>query len=336
MNRLWTALLTCVCLSSTAHAQDAIELELIKQVPVGDVPKVIVHPHVDGRLQVSLSCAGKAFSQDVGLSPGRAVTVELAGLPAGQHACEGELTLEASDGSTGSMPLAFQVSLLAELKLSATLDDIDLDAHTLRVTAGRPIGQAMLSVYGAEGVLLAQADADLTDPMHPTFRWTQGAAEVVRLDVEARDQSGFGAKLWLSPWSYAIPHEDVVFASNAHVITGEEAPKLETSWSEVASVMARYGDVVEIRLYVAGYTDTVGEALANQALSERRARAIAAWFRSRGFAGQVFYQGFGERVLAVQTADGVDEASNRRAAYILSADVPQTSDQLPTAAWKPL
>ena len=133
-----------------------------------------------------------------------------------------------------------------------------------------------------------------------------------------------------------IPHEDVVFASGSHAIPGAENPKLESSWTSVSEVFAKYGAVVEVKLYVAGYTDTVGDAGSNQGLSERRARSIATWFRQRGFAGPVFYQGFGESVLAVQTPDGTDEQANRRALYVLAAQAPPVSPPLPRSDWKQL
>ena len=91
-----------------------------------------------------------------------------------------------------------------------------------------------------------------------------------------------------------------------------------------------------IKLYLAGYTDTVGDGGGNQALSERRARSIAAWFRNRGFSGEIAFQGFGERGQAVQTGEGVDEARNRRAVYILAASPPPTSPGLPGSNWSRL
>ena len=110
---------------------------------------------------------------------------------------------------------------------------------------------------------------------------------------------------------------------------------LAGDWSATVA-LPKYGSVVEVRLYVAGYTDTVGAAAGNQALSERRARAIATWFRNRGFTGAVQYQGFGESVLAEPTADEVDHAANRRALYILAAQTPPISTALPRSAWKAL
>jgi outer membrane protein OmpA-like peptidoglycan-associated protein len=124
-----------------------------------------------------------------------------------------------------------------------------------------------------------------------------------------------------------------VFETNSDVIREGEVPKLETAWSEVVHAIDLYGEVIEIQLFVAGYTDTVGDAASNLALSRRRARSIAAWFRSKGFPGAIHYQGFGESVLAVGTPDGTDEARNRRAVYVLAAQVPPVSEELPKQAW---
>ena len=79
---------------------------------------------------------------------------------------------------------------------------------------------------------------------------------------------------------------------------------------------------MKLQLFVGGYTDTVGDIASNLQLSERRARAIASWFRAQGFERPIYYQGFGERGLTVQTADEVDEVQNRRAVYIAAAEPP--------------
>jgi outer membrane protein OmpA-like peptidoglycan-associated protein len=106
--------------------------------------------------------------------------------------------------------------------------------------------------------------------------------------------------------------------------------------AEIESVQARYGEHAEINLYVGGFTDTVGSAATNRALSQRRARAIAAWFRSAGFSAPVYYQGFGEDGLAVPSGDEVDEPANRRAAYIIAAQPPPISSTLPGDSWTAL
>lgn len=74
----------------------------------------------------------------------------------------------------------------------------------------------------------------------------------------------------------------------------------------------------------------------NQGLSDRRARSIAAYFRSQGFDKPIYFQGFGEDALAVETDDNVDEERNRRAIYLLAAWPPAQSANFPRGNWKPL
>ncbi|MEO0643248.1 MAG: OmpA family protein [Pseudomonadota bacterium] len=66
---------------------------------------------------------------------------------------------------------------------------------------------------------------------------------------------------------------------------------------------------------VYGFTDTTGSDAFNQTLSEQRAQAVADYLAARGVARSRFAtRGFGESYdqLRIKTADGVDEALNRR------------------------
>ncbi len=325
---LWLAL--------TAHGGEALTFDAERVVTHGTkAPSVSFHPGVSGELSVALTCAGRTWHLQTEISPGQDVVLSLDGLPEGAHHCTGEIGLKAADGSQGQMPLTLDVASLPMMKLASTLEQLQLEQRTLTVTSSRPVTQARVTVIGPRGALLAEADADLTDPSAPRFAW-QGEGEVVKLEVEARDAHGFRSVLTLSPWQYQIPHEDVVFASGSDVITEVEASKLETSWAEIGRVLGLYGDVVEIELYVGGYTDTVGTAANNQALSDRRARAIGRWFRKRGFTRPIHFQGFGESALAVATADETAEPANRRSLYVLAAQVPPVSEHLPATAWKRL
>ena len=92
----------------------------------------------------------------------------------------------------------------------------------------------------------------------------------------------------------------------------------------------------QLKLFVAGYTDTVGSHSANQSLSNNRARSIAQWYRQNGLRIPIYYQGFGEEVLAKPTPDETDEPANRRALYILSSQQPATSESLPRSKWRRL
>ena len=72
------------------------------------------------------------------------------------------------------------------------------------------------------------------------------------------------------------------------------------------------------RIEVSGHTDTSGTPRYNQALSVRRAQAVADELVRDGVArDSITAQGFGERQLLVPTADGVREAHNRRVEIVL-------------------
>ena len=98
----------------------------------------------------------------------------------------------------------------------------------------------------------------------------------------------------------------------------------------------KYGDVVPVKLYIAGCTDTVGDQAHNRELSRKRARAIASWLKSQGYSNPIYYHGFGEGLLAVQTADGVDMPANRRALYLVGAQPPPAGSGIPSVSWSSL
>ena len=77
----------------------------------------------------------------------------------------------------------------------------------------------------------------------------------------------------------------------------------------LATALARSGgDIV-----VTGHTDTKGSGEQNDQLSRRRAQEVVQLFVERQFpANRIEAVGRGERDLAVQTADEVDEPRNRR------------------------
>ncbi len=90
--------------------------------------------------------------------------------------------------------------------------------------------------------------------------------------------------------------------------------RLDAKANEIVTAAAahasKYGSP---RVIAAGYTDTQGNDAANDALSLKRARVVAAAMRIRGIArGKIQAQGYGEDFLDVKTADGVAELKNRR------------------------
>ena len=325
--------LLLLALSGPALAQDAVRLEVVREGVVGGAsPSLTVHPRVDlDLLDLKVTCGATRAAHQ-----GRAELAVPVVLPLpvalGRHACGGSLAVRLTDGSEGEMPLSFEVEVLPELSLSAAQERLDLAAGTVLVEGSRPLA-------GAEVVLVGEAgELGRSSQVSPageglTLLWSPPSAEVLQLQITATDPHGFAARLDLFPWSYSVPHEDVVFETGSATIRPEDEARLEAAWALMQEVTARYGKVAPVHLYVAGYTDTVGNAASNRALSEARAKAIATWFRARGFAGETWYQGLGEQGLAVPTPDETDQAANRRADYIVAAQTPPISALLPASNW---
>lgn len=328
-------MLLAVLLTALSSAQDALTMSAVRYAQHElSAPSVTFHPQVAGAIEAALTCADRSFSANSAIAPGDNVVITLEGLPLGTHTCRGSVALSADDGTTGQMPLSVQVHVLPPLKIEVAQADLDLDARRMAVESSRPLSKVSVEVFGERGVRLGGGEVGSRGLKRVVLPWTQSPGEALKLVVTAWDAHELPGRVELSPWSYDIPHEDVVFETGQWTIRPDEVPKLERAWTDLLGVLERYGPVVEVNLYVAGYTDTVGDAVANERLSWNRAKSIATWFRQRGFEGQVWYQGFGESVLAVLTPDETDEQANRRALYLLAANTPSTSAQVPRADWK--
>lgn len=322
-------------LSAPAAAQDALTMSAVRYAQHAlSSPSVTFHPRVAGTIEASLSCAGRSYSANTAIVPDQDVLIALEGLPEGTHTCRGSLALDAADGTSGEMPLSVQVHVLPPLTVTVARAELDLEERRMQVQTSRPMSKVAVEVFGEKGVRLGSGEVGSAGRKRTELPWNQSEGEALKLVVTAWDEHALPGRVELSPWSYAIPHEDVIFESGRWALRPGEMPKLESAWSDLIGVRDRYGPVVEVNLFVAGYTDTMGASAANESLSWNRAKAIAAWFQQRGFEGQIWYQGFGESVLAVRTPDETDEQANRRALYVLAADQPTTSASFPRAAWK--
>ncbi|MBT3218265.1 MAG: OmpA family protein [Proteobacteria bacterium] len=331
MHRLWSALVLLAPLN--ALAQDAVRLEAVRKAQQGfGNPSLTLHFSVSGHATANLTCGPRSYGMSEGVLPSSKKTIELDGLPAGTHQCRGTLTLEAGDGTSGEMPLSFDVAMLNPLNVTVNREELDTENFQMIVRADRYLSRVHVEVFGEGGHQLGMGETSAGGMDTVGLEWNQQPGEALKLVVTAWDMDDLPGKVELMPWSYSIPHEDVVFATGSSNIEATENPKLQKAYDDLKAVEARYGSVVDVKLYVAGYTDTVGGTASNQVLSEARAKSIARWFRNRGFAGQVFFQGFGEEVLAITTPDETDAAQNRRAIYILCADTP-VSPEVPRKNW---
>ncbi|MEM6290785.1 MAG: OmpA family protein [Myxococcota bacterium] len=187
-------------------------------------------------------------------------------------------------------------------------------------------GDVMDSQTVPEGV---KAGEDLT------IKWST-VGEVFMIFVRGEDEFGRFTEYKLVPWAVEIPHTEINFDSGKFNVKTDEAPKLDealaVAFHELVAldkVNKAVGANLTPKLYIVGYTDTVGRAGSNEKLSKSRAKAIAEYFRDRGFWAEIYYAGMGERGLRVETGDNVDEVRNRRALYLLGVQQPAAGGQIP-------
>jgi outer membrane protein OmpA-like peptidoglycan-associated protein len=221
---------------------------------------------------------------------------------------------------------------------------LDLDQHVLEFKPSRAVTDATLSVIGEDGKELGTGQAsygDNTANQWLRITWTQPKdTRVMTMKLRVVAAGGAATNVELVPWSVAIDHEDVNFATDSAVIADTEAKKLDASLAKIDDVVARAGKLMKMKLYVAGHTDTVGPAAKNKKLSLARATAIAQYFKKHGVAIPIVVAGYGESVLKVQTPDDTDERANRRADYVLGPASGAPPFRGPytkvTADWRPL
>lgn len=325
-----------LALVGLADAQDAVSLEYVKvgQVETSNPSFTVIANDDAASLDVSFSCGAASGKRSGAARKGERWEFPLV-VPIGTHSCRGSLAVALEDGTEGEMPLSFTVKQFPRLSVRTVPGSLDVPERKVSVTLDRVASRVEITVLGPKGVELGGGNTHSGAPAGSPIEchWTQASGEAMKLQIKGYDEHGFFGNLELSPWRYSVPHEDVNFATNSAVIEGGEEPKLAAAMAEVQSVLDRYGSDVVIKLFVAGHTDTVGDASKNQALSMDRAKSIAAWFDRHGFDGAIYYQGFGERDLAVATADGVDELRNRRVAYTLAAQSPDMPSSLGDLSW---
>lgn len=251
-----------------------------------------------------------------------------------------EITVTGTTNYDQTMETSFttEVHYVDPIKLTVDNEKVRVAEGELMLGVNVPLDKVEIEVYDEDGKLLEQRTQSLGAQFGEVkITWPPTKKAVGGIKLVAHDVAGFWAGVILEPFWVEIPHEDIIFDFGKDTWQKTEEPKLEATFAKVKSAMDKHRSKgLEMSFYIAGYTDTVGSPADNIKLSEMRARAIGAWFRKKGMKLNVFYQGFGESVLAVQTADNVEEARNRRAIYVLGNAPPPTSSQIPRANWKRL
>ncbi|MBM4320389.1 MAG: OmpA family protein, partial [Deltaproteobacteria bacterium] len=237
----------------------------------------------------------------------------------------------------------FEVLVVPPLGVRVLADELDLLQRRIAFVADRPVVRVELELFDEVKQLVAheqQLDRQVAAGEPVRVQWPAAAGgdveEIKRIEMRVYDRDGFWSGQEFKPWWLELEHEEVNFDTGKATYHPAEEKKLDRTMQALNKVLAEHAQQADLRLYVAGYTDTVGTAESNMTLSLERALAIARAFGSKGLRIPIFYQGFGETVLAVPTADGVDEQRNRRAIYVLGNAPPPPSGAIPRRDWRRL
>lgn len=301
----------------------------------GENPAILITPNRPVQsLYISIQAGAKTIElTKTNLAEGKQVRIEW---PRDTKVTHADVFLRASyaDGSVTESSVPIDYTFKGSLSIDLSHASADLEAKTVTVNVSAAVTSADIIAYGAHKAELDRSTIPLSGgPGALSVPFMGDPGEVVLLDVTLKNDGAY-AGFTYSPWFLDIPHEDVLFNSDSAEITADQVYKLQATLEQLNDVVDKYGSVVPVKLYIAGCTDTVGDAGHNSELSGRRADAIARWLRGAGFRYPIYTYGFGESLLAVQTGDSVDNQANRRALYMVGANPPPAGSGIPGVGWR--
>ena len=323
-------------LSGPADAAD-LDLGYIPNPEPGEQPALLLTPsRTVTRLDVVIEAGGQSYEfHEEGLAEGVQRRFPWARDTSVTQASAYILAVF-DDGYVSELTVPIEYSYGAALSVSLDGATADVKARTLTVQATARVNTAEITAYGAHKAVLDKRTVDVNQgPGAVSIPWVGDPEDVVLLDVTVQGDSAW-AGFTYSPWFLDIPHEDVLFDTDQATIPQSEEYKLQHTLAELKDVLDKYGSVVPVKLYIAGCTDTVGDAAHNRDLSQRRAHAIATWLRAHGYDKPIFTHGFGEGLQATPTGDNTDEPRNRRVLYMVGANPPPAGSGVPSVRWSEL
>jgi outer membrane protein OmpA-like peptidoglycan-associated protein len=336
------ALLVALLAAAPAFA-DAVDVSVQNRMLVGEgVPTLNVHINEPiAGFQVKLKRSdGKALDVKGGGPPGVTRSIDLV-QPEGSFGYKGEILVNSPRGEQSSMPLEFTAQLFPPLRIKLEKKDVDLSSRKLAFTLNRPASKADVKITMDSGAVAFDGEVPFNGEAPGTplqVTWPESTGKVMKIAVKGYDTESppFFNGVELFPWQIDIPHEEVNFDTGKWDVRPGEKKKLEDSYQKIQDAVLKYGTLAKIKLYIAGHTDSVGPNDSNRTLSLNRARSIGGYLRQRGLSLPVFYEGFGEEALLVNTPDNTDEERNRRAEYIISVDAPTMKSSSVGANWRKL
>jgi len=219
------------------------------------------------------------------------------------------------------------------LKVEIKKSDVDLASRTVYFKLNQACDSVELQVFDENGGLVNEKvevyeGAAAGQRLSVTWPELPKGVDNFRIDLKFTDVNEYWVGTSICRFEGYVDHEEVVFDTAKWDIRSDQEYKLKNVLPAMMAMIDRAikCDELNMALYVAGYTDTVGSIADNRELSRKRARSIAEYLIANGLKTRkiaVYARGFGEEVLAVETGDSVDEERNRRADYIISNSHPE-------------
>jgi MYXO-CTERM domain-containing protein len=309
---------------SQTDANGTATVEISADEPVSDV-RVLIKGSDGSEVEKKLNLKPGKPTKITWKQKDRQVTYEIS-IEAGEAYTQGEFEVikPIAGGSQGAFTL---VSDREEI----------VDKQKIRYKTPFTLSSQEIQVYNTDGDLIHEDTKTDVVEAGETFEMSwRTTDEVFMIKVTGSDDTGYSYTDTRVPWSIEIPHTEVNFDSGKHNIKPDEEWKVSEAFAVLVHELdgidrankAVNGDI-QVQLYVVGYTDTVGNAADNAKLSNNRAREIAKYFADKGAWCEIHYAGMGERGLAVETGDSVDEVRNRRALYLLGVQKPAGGGHIP-------
>ena len=341
----WPWVLLALCLPAMpflASAQDTgdVQIQARDQVPAGERPGLRVAAQKEvARIAIKLTRDdGEVIERDGAIAAGEAKVFHWKQGVGARH-YKGDARVTYAGGHRATIALEFDVTVAGNVRIRVGRGGFSLAERRVRFSApeGKPV-RAELVVLGKEGQTLGKVGGPVRRSSEGLYElvWQAEPGDVAKVVVTAYEEGGAWARVEVIPFAIFVPHKEVVFASAKWNIRVEERPKLDETLALIREAVLKNAEIADLRLYIAGYTDTVGGKRYNRELSRRRARSIGAYFKRKRLRIPIHYQGFGEDALAVPTPDDTDEERNRRALYVLSNHTPERSKQFPASDWRKL
>jgi len=328
---------------------DQPTLTIVADQAISGLSVALVAKEPDPALGAASGESGESKFQAKKLGAGQKATFKLGTGKVGATHWEGMISATAG-GQPWKRPVTFDTVLTRTLQIGYDRNyvspHLNVEKRFVELTLSSPAGRAEMEVFSDEGVKMGEGKAGFAGEAPGTWLripWdgTSSAPNesvVLRLSVKLFDKEGASAHINLYPWFVSVPHEDVNFDTGSSEVGDSEKAKLDESLKRITTVLDRVektllkwseqgvvmGALPQPMLFVTGHTDTVGGDADNVTLSRSRAKAIATYFRQKGFRMPVYFVGYGERSPRVKTGDNVDEARNRRADYTLTLQPPPT------------